>query len=184
MAIRAAMATVGAFVLAMSLGCAPKPTASVAAVNDKDYTVTPSQLTVHSGPLSGTFTEMKIVERVEAGSGRVDQPARLTGKLVLANVSKDQSVNLLGGKLLYIDAQGRPIQLEDKRADPTLKMSSSSGSQERLDPGQESSQSVEADFPAEALKAKRLKEIRLELLYTPSAYKQETMNFGVAIGGQ
>jgi len=43
---------------------------------------------------------------------------------------------------------------------------------------------VEADFPAEALKLKRLKEIRLELLYIPSTYKQETMNFGVAIGGQ
>jgi hypothetical protein len=179
------MAAVGAVaVVVMSAGCTPKPAMTAAAVNDRDYTVTPNQLTVNAGPLSGTFTEMKVVERVEAGSGRVDQPARLTGKLVLTNVSKDQSVHLLGAKLLYIDAQGRPIQLEDKRAEPTLKFSSSYGSRERLDPGQEASQPVEADFPAEALKAKRLKEIRLELLYTPSAYKQETMNFGVAIGGQ
>jgi hypothetical protein len=40
---------------------------------------------------------------------------------------------------------------------------------------------VEAEFPVAALKAKRLKEIRLELQYIPSAYKQETMNFGVSI---
>lgn len=184
MLMRAAMAAVGVAAVAMSVGCSPKPATATAAVNDKGYTVTPSQLTVNSGPLSGTFTEMKVVERVEAGSGRIDQPARLTGKLVLTNVSKDQSVNLLGAKLLYIDAQGRPIQLEDKRTEPTLKISSSYGGQERLDPGQEASQAVEADFPAEALKAKRLKEIRLELLYTPSAYRRETMNFGVAIGGQ
>ena len=99
-------------------------------------------------------------------------------------MSKDQSLQLLGGKLLYIDMQGKPIPLEDKRTEPMLKASNSYGSQERLDPGQDASQSVEADFPAEALKLKRLKEIRLELLYIPSTYKQETMNFGVAIGGQ
>jgi hypothetical protein len=168
----------------MSVGCTPKPAMTAAAVNDKDYTVTPSQITVNSGPLSGTLTEMKVVERVEAGSGRVDQPARLTGKLVLTNVSKDQSVHLLGAKMLYIDTQGRPIPLEEKRDEPMLKISASDGGQERLDPGQAASQPVEADFPAEALKAKRLKEIRVELLYTPSAYRQETMNFGVAIGGQ
>lgn len=183
MLMRAAMAAVGAAAVVMAAGCTPKPAMTAAAVNDKGYTVTPDQLTANAGPLSGTFTEMKVVERVEAGSGRVDQPARLTGKLVLTNVSKDQSVHLLGAKLLYVDAQARPIPLEDKRAEPTLKISPSDG-QERLDPGQEASQPVEADFPAEALKAKRLKEIRLELLYTPSAYKQETMNFGVAIGGQ
>jgi hypothetical protein len=40
------------------------------------------------------------------------------------------------------------------------------------------------DFPAEALKAKRLKEIRLELAYIPSPYQEETVNFVVSIGGQ
>ena len=124
---------------------------------------------------------MKVVERVEDGSGRIDQPARLTGKLVLTNVSKDQSLRPLGGTLLYIDMQGRQIPLEDKRAEPTLKVSNAYGSQERLDPGQDASQAVEAEFPVEALKAKRLKEIRLELQYIPSPYKQETMNFGVSI---
>src|SRR5204863_8204138 len=136
-------------------------------------------VTMRQGVVSGALSEMKVIERVEDGSGRVDQPARLTGKLVLTNVSKDQSLRLLGGKLLYIDMQGKPIPLEDKRTEPTLKASNSYGSQERLDPGQEASQSVEAEFPVAALKAKRLKEIRLELLYIPSAYKQETMSFGV-----
>ena len=182
MFIRSAIAI--AVLAALAAACSPPQTAKGPAVNDKTYAVTPDALTVKGSLLSGALTEMKVVERVEDGSGRVDQPARLTGKLVLTNVSKDQSVRLLGGKLLYIDAQGRPIPLEDKRTEPTLKISSSYGGQERLDPGQEASQSVEADFPAAALKAKRLKEIRVELLYSPSAYKQETMNFGVAIGGQ
>jgi hypothetical protein len=43
---------------------------------------------------------------------------------------------------------------------------------------------VDVDFPADALKAKKLKEIRLELAYIPTSYKTETINFTVAIGGQ
>ena len=168
-------------VLAMCAGCTPSPTAKALAVNDKIYAVSPAAITVKGSLISGALTEMKVIERIEDGSGRIDQPARLTGKLVLTNVSKDQSVRLLGGKLLYIDTQGNAIPLEDNRTAPTLKVSSSYGNAERLDPGQDSSQPVEAEFPVEALKMKRLKEIRLELLYSPSAYRQETMNFGVSI---
>jgi len=40
------------------------------------------------------------------------------------------------------------------------------------------------DFPAEALKAKKLKEIRLDLAYIPSPYREETVSFVVSIGGQ
>jgi hypothetical protein len=182
MLIRSAIAT--AVLAAMTTACTPPQIAKGPAVNDKSYPVTPQALTVKGTVLSGALTDMKVVERVEDGSGRVDQPARLTGKLVLTNVSKDQSLRLLGGKLLYIDMQGKPIPLEDKRTEPTLKVSNSYGGQERLDPGQDASQAVEAEFPVEALKMKRLKEIRLELLYIPSAYKQETMNFGVSIAAQ
>ena len=179
MSIRSSLAA--AALAALASACTPPAPQNGPAVNDKTYAVTPAALTVKSGVLSGALTEMKVVERVEDGSGRIDQPARLTGKLELTNVSKDQSLQLLGGKLLYIDMQGKPIPLEDKRTEPTLKAANSYGNAERLDPGQGASQSVEADFPAEALKLKRLKEIRLELLYIPSAYKLETMNFGVSI---
>lgn len=179
MFIRSAIAS--AVFAAVTLGCTPTQAPRGAAVNDKIYSVTPGAVTVQGSLLSGALTEMKVVERIEDGSGRIDQPARLTGKLVLTNVSKDQSLRVLGGKLLYIDMQGKPIPLEDKRTEPTLKVASSYGSQERLDPGQDAAQQVEAEFPVAALKMKRLKEIRLEVLYIPSAYKQETMNFGVSI---
>jgi hypothetical protein len=179
MLIRSAIAA--AVLAALTAGCTPPQSQKAAVVNDKSYPITPGQITVKGALLSGVLTEMKVVERVEDGSGRVDQPAKFTGKLVLTNVSKDQSLRLLGGKVLYIDMHGKPIPLEDKRTEPTLKVSSSYGTPDRLDPGQDASQPVEAEFPVEALKAKRLKEIRLELLYIPSAYKQETMNFGVSL---
>jgi hypothetical protein len=40
------------------------------------------------------------------------------------------------------------------------------------------------DFPADALKAKRLKEIRPELVFLPLSHRAETVYFNVAIGGQ
>jgi len=138
-----------------------------AEIKDRLYVVTPDAVSVKSGILLGELTEMKVTERVEDGSGRIATPARLTGKLVLKNVSSDQSVRLLAGKVLYMDKLGKPIVLEDKRTEPTIKIGSGYSAQERLDPGQNMAQNVEAEFPAAALEASRLKDIRLELSYIP-----------------
>src|SRR3954462_7930259 len=121
MLIRSALAS--AVLAAVTTGCTPTPQAPRAVISDKTSAVAPGAITVKSGLLSGALTEMKVVERVEDGSGRIDLPPRPTGKLVLTNVSKGESVPLLGGKLLYIDRQGKPIPLEDKRPEPTLKAS-------------------------------------------------------------
>lgn len=171
-------------VAAATFGCSQKPTGPAMVIQDKVYTVTPDQVKVKTGIVTVEVMEMKITERVEQGSGRVDTPAKLTGKLKLTNSSTDQTVRLVGGKILYIDDQGQVIKIEEARTEPTLKFSSSYNSTDRLDPGQEATQSVEVDFPAAALKAKTLKEIRIELAYIPSAYKLQTANFSVSIGGQ
>ncbi len=164
------------------LGCSQGPSGTAAVIEDKTYTVTPAEVKVKAGIVTGAVTEMKVTERVEKGSGRIVSPAKLTGKLVLKNSSPDQAVRLVGGKIQYIDAQGQPIKLEEGRTEPTLRFSTYGN--ERLDPGKEDKQSLEVDFPAGALTAKKLKEIRLELSYIPSPYKEETVNFSVVIGGQ
>jgi len=163
-----------------TLGCAQGPSASGAVVEDKTYAVTPASVTVKAGILTGDLRDMKVTERVEKGSDRVVSPAKLTATLKLKNTSANQSVRLVGGKILYIDAQGRPIKLEESRTEPVVKLSAYNT--ERLDPGQDASQSVDVEFPAEALKAKKLKEIRLELAYIPSPYQEQTVNLTVSIG--
>ena len=174
--------TVAMAMSAMTLGCSQQQSGTAAAIEDKTYTVTPASMNVKAGIITGEVTEMKVTERVEKGSGRVVSPAKLTGTLKLKNSSKDQAVRLVGGKILYIDAQGQPIKLEERRTEPTIKFATYGA--ERLDPGQDATQSLDVEFPAEALKAKKLKEIRLELAYIPSPYKEETVNFTVVIGGQ
>ena len=175
------IAAIAAAAAALAACTPPSSTTQAPVLTDKLYAVTPPEMKVKAGILTGELTEMKIVERVEEGSGRVDTPARLTGKLVLTNVSPDQAVRLVGGNVVYIDMQGKSIPLEENRTAPVLKVSGY-GTPERLDPGQEAKQDVEAEFPAAALKDKRLKEIRVDLKYIPSAYRQESMHFGIAVG--
>jgi hypothetical protein len=168
-------------VAAALVGCAPKAPGTTAVIEDKVYAVTPAALTVKTGIVTAELTDMKVTERIEKGSGRVDSPARLSAKLKLTNSSPDQTVRLIGGKMVYIDTQGQPIKVEEARTEPTLRFTSVSSSQ--LDPGQDASQSIDVDFPAEALKNKRLREIRLDLTYAPTAYRQETAKVVVSIGG-
>src|SRR4029078_1643002 len=102
----------------------PKPTATVM-IEDKVYTVTPASATVKAGIVTGEVTEMKVTERGEQGTGRIDSPAKLSGKLKLTNSSTDQTVRLVGGKILYIDEQGQLIKVGEARTEPTLKFASS-----------------------------------------------------------
>ena len=171
---------VGGAMAVITAGCSQGPSGTAAVIEDKVYTVTPASVNVKAGIVTGEVTEMKVTERVEKGSGRVVSPAKLTGTLKLKNTSANETVRLIAGKIQYIDAQGQPIKLEGTRTEPTLKFATYGS--ERLDPGQDATQSLDVEFPAEALKAKKLKEIRLELAYIPSPYREETVNFTVSIG--
>jgi uncharacterized membrane protein YeaQ/YmgE (transglycosylase-associated protein family) len=167
-------------VIWMIVGPAPQPAATAAAtIEDKTYAVTPATLKVKAGIVTGEVTELKVMERVEQGSGRIASAAKLTGRLALKNTSPNQTVRLVAAKLLYIDGHGQPIKLEDARTEPALRFGSSS---DRLDPGQEATESLDVEFPAEALKAGKLAQIRLDLAYVPTPYREETLNFPVRVG--
>jgi hypothetical protein len=174
------LTVVAAALAVMALGCGQQPAATAAVVEDKTYTVTPTSVTVKAGVIAGDVIGMKVTERVEQVSGRVVSPAKLTGTLKLKNASANQTVRLLTGRLQHLDGQGQPIKLEDTRTEPTLRFITHGG--DRLDPGQEATQSLSVNFPAAALKARKLKEIRLELVYVPSPYTEETVDFIVSIG--
>jgi hypothetical protein len=169
-----------AVVAVTTLGCAQGPSVSAAAIEEKTYAVTPASVVVKAGALTGELMDMKVTERVEKGSERVVSAAKLTGTLKLKNTSANQSVRLVAGKILYIDGQGRAIKLEETRSEPLVKFTAYNN--ERLDPGQDASQAVDVEFPAAALKAKALKEIRLELAYIPSPFQEQVVNLSVSIG--
>lgn len=180
--MRTIMGVAAAAIVAGMAGCGPSaPGVAKAVIEDKIYSVTPGTVTVKAGIVTGQMTELKVTERVEQGSGRIDTPAKLTATLKLVNSSADQTVRLVGGTLRYIDSGGQPIKLEDSRMEPQIKFTSY-GANDRLDPGQEATQSVSVDFPVAALKASQLKEILLDIVYLPSAYKMDTAKMTVSIG--
>lgn len=169
-------------VVATIAGCAPKPVVSTAPIEDKVYSVTPESVTIRTGIVTGELTALKVTERVEKGSGRIDAPARLSGTLKLRNGSTDQTVRLLGATIRYMDNQGQPIKIEEARTEPAIRFTSNSA--ERLDPGQDVSQTVDVDFPADALKSKKLKELRVQVTYGTAPFRQETANIAVAIAAK
>jgi len=180
MMLRAIGVAIVMLLVAATYGCAQQSGAAVV-VEDKTYALTPATVTVKAGVVTGAMTEMKVTERIETGSGRIVTPAKLTGSLKLKNTSANESVRLIGAKIFYLDGQGRSMKLEDSRTAPILKLDGYGA--ERLDPGQEATQAVDVEFPAAALKAKSLKDIRLELTYIQSPYKAEAVTFAVTIAG-
>lgn len=164
------------------LGCGQKAAEPAAVIEDKTYTVTPASVAVKAGMVAGEMTELKVTQRVDLGSGTAVSAPKLFGTLKLKNTSKDQAVRLLQGKLLYVDASGKPMELVEPSGQSTVSFGSYS-SPERLDPGQEVSQSVEVDFPAAALEGSKLKEIQFQLAYLPMEYREETARFAVSVRG-
>jgi hypothetical protein len=170
--------------VALASACSQQPAAPVVVVNDKVYAMAPDAAKVAVGIVSGEITGMKVTERVEEVSGKVSAPAKLSGKLVIRNTSADQSVSMLEAKIIFVDAQGKPLAMEDNRAEPAVKMDSSYGAKNRLDPGQDMTQTLDVEFPAAALKPGVLKEVRIALVYAPAAYNKASLNFPVALGGK
>jgi hypothetical protein len=136
-------------------------------------------MTVKAGVLTGEVVDLKVIESVEQGTDRVISPARLTGSVRLENTSVNRTVRLAEGQVRFMDVYGRPIELEGDRIETIMRFTPQA---DRLDPGQDTTRALEVEFPVEALKAERLKEIRLELAYIPSPFRQEIVNFVVSIG--
>ena len=150
----------------LAAGCSPKaPQAATPAINDKVFSLAPDSLKVKAGIVVGELSGLKVVERVEEGTGRVDTPPRLSGKLVLRNLSPDQSVPLGAG-----------------RTPPQISLAESYGSSSaRLEPGDNLSRDVDVDFPEAALKDGALKDIRVQVKYTAQPFKREALDFPVAL---
>ena len=150
-------------------------------VEEKTFNLTPASADVKASFLMGQLQGLKVTERVEQGTGKVAEPARLRATLKLKNTSTDQTARLISGKIEYMDADGKPISLAEGRRDTSFTLPSYQS--DRLDPGKDISQEIDVPFPTAALKAKALRDIRLDLTYIPMPYKEETVRIPVSLGG-
>jgi hypothetical protein len=177
------MSTVMAACALLAAGCSSKtPQATSPTIVDKVFSVTPDSVKVNAGIVGGELSALKVIERLEEGTGRVDTLPRLSGKLVLRNLSQDKTVLLGGGKIVYVDSHGQPITLGPDRTPPQIGLSESYGSSSsRLEPGETLNRDVDVDFPAKGLREAVLKDIRVEVKYTATPFKREALDFPVAL---
>lgn len=175
-----------AAVAAALAGCSSKgPQAQAPQISEKAFSLTPASIKVKAGIVGGELSGMKIIERVEQGTGRVDYGPRLSGRLVLRNLSTDRSVLIDGGRLAYTDAGGQPIALPPESTPPSIGLGDSyGGSSARLDPGQELARDVDVEFPGKALEAGELREIRVQLRYTAAPFRRDLLEFPVALSAK
>lgn len=158
----------------------PQPAArQQSQAEEKTFTVTPSTAPVKASFLTGELQDMKVSERVERGTGKVVDLPKLRATLKLKNTSENQAARPISGKIEYTDTGGSLIPLAEGRGETSFQFPHY---QDRLDPGMEASLNIEVPFPAAALKEKKLRDIRLELVYIPTPYKEETVNIQVSVG--
>lgn len=184
MSIRMALATAAA--AAALGGCSHQtPQSSAPHVSDKVFELEPGTIKVKAGIVGGELSHMKVTERVEDGTGRIDSGPRLSGRLVIRNLSSDQSVRVNGGRLIFADGSNNAIGLGPDSTPPAIQLSDSyNDTSARLDPGQELTRDVDVDFPGAALKPGKLHEIRMQLQYTAAPFKRDLLEFPVAVAAK
>jgi hypothetical protein len=164
---------------AMLGACTEKPGAATPRITEKTFRLRPATVPVRVGVLTGELADLSVTERVNAKTGAIIYAPELRGTLRLKNGSSSEAVRILEGELQFLDASGTRIGTPDD--DGTLRLHLYSTASERLDPGKEITQSLSVPFPASALNAKTLAEIRLGLTYLPTPYRHESVDVPVVV---
>lgn len=154
-------------------------TAAVPGVEDRSFALEPASVPVRVAFMTGQLKDMRVTDRVERGTGKVVNPPKLQATLLLKNTAEDRTARLLGGTIAYADTEGQPIVLAEGRRDTSFRFFSYQT--DRLDPGMETTQSIDVPFPAAALGNRSLGNIRLELTYMPLPYEEETTRVTVSL---
>ncbi len=144
---------------------------------EKIVPLKPSITFVKASFLTGEMEGLRVVERVQPGTGKVMGTPRLEATLTVANDSRDHAARLLGGKIEYIDGKGNMIPITGNDFVFTRP------APDRLDPGQTVSQQIEVAFPPLALQPQGLREVSLELTFLPIPYETDTVYVPVHLGG-
>ncbi len=173
--------------LALGLAaCSQQPARSSAASAEpveKTFTVALSTPSTKVDFLTGELRDLTITERVDPKTGNVIDPPELRGTLKIKNMSKDQSAQLLGGTLAFVDAKGQPMALgKDRTSDDSFTFGGGYDTQ-RLNPGQDTSQSIDVPFPRAGLKPADLKSVRLNLRYLPAPYREQSAEYPASLKG-
>jgi hypothetical protein len=156
-------------------------TAAAAQPVVKTFALTPATAEMKVDFLVGRLQQLTITERLDSKTGSVVDPPELRGTLKIKNTSHDQAARLIAGKLIFLDAKGQVIPIAKERGEATLTFNSYES--QRLDPGQETSQSIDVPFPRAGLQADMVQTVRLDLTYLPAPVREQAVDTRVSLNG-
>jgi len=168
-------------VLGFAAGCSQDQQSSQATprIVEKVVYLKPAKTTVQLSFLSAELSDLHVTERVNADTQEVTYGPRLLGKLKLRNQAEDQTARLVSGEIVYLDRSGAPIKVADARGNTEFTFPSFST--DRLDPGADLSRDIDVPFPASATNGQGLSELRINLTFLPSPYREAGAAFAVSM---
>ena len=151
------------------------------AIEVKTVALEPARISVATASLAGHLEGLAVTTRVDTKTGKpVDSPD-LRATLRLRNATADQALRLLSGTVEYMGADGAQIPVAKDQGSSDFNFFPDQ--QSDVLPGQAMSQVIRVPFPAAALKANTLRDIRLHVTYRATPYRNETMDSPVTLPG-
>jgi hypothetical protein len=141
----------------------------------------PARIPVATASLAGDLESLTVISRVDKKTGKLVDSPDLRAKLRLRNTTVDQSLRLLSGTVEYTGADGAQIPLAKDQGSSDFSFFPEQ--QDDVLPGHAMSQVIRVPFPAAALKANTLRNIRLHLTYRATPYMNETVDNPVTLPG-
>jgi hypothetical protein len=163
----------------MVAGCGQQQAADAPQIEEKQLALKPVQANIEVDLLRDMLGGMIVTQRAEKETGRLVYGPTFRADLKLTNTSEDQAVRLIAGEVRYLDAEGRPIVVREDRGDTGFTFSSYQT--ERLDPGMQTTRSIDLPFPVAAVQNGTLRDIRLELEYVVLPYRKQTTKVHAAL---
>lgn len=141
----------------------------------------PDRIPVATASLAGHLEGLTVISRVDKKTGKLVDSPDLRATLRLRNATADQALRLLSGRVDYVGAGGAQIPLAKDQGNSGFNFFPDQ--QHDVLPGQTMSQVIRVPFPAAALKANTLRNIRLHLTYRATPYRNETVDSPVTLPG-
>lgn len=163
----------------MVAGCGQQQAADAPQIEEKQFALNPAQAPIEVDLLKGTLGGMIVTLRADKETGQLVYGPMFRADLKLTNISENRAVRLIAGEVRYLDADGRPIAVRDERGDTEFTFSTYQT--ERLDPGMQTTRSIDVPFPAAAVQNGTLRDVRLELEYVVLPYRKETAKVHTAL---
>ena len=151
------------------------------AVEVRTVALQPTSISVATPSLAGRLEGLAVNTHVDRKTGKLLDSPTLRATLHLRNATADQALRLLSGAVEYVGADGAQIPLSKDQGNSGF--SFFPDEQGDVLPGQSMSQVIEVPFPAPALKANALRDVRLHLTYRAIPYKNETVEGPVTVAG-